>query len=173
VREKGGWGWDEALRGLAGKRGAYILVLSLERTSRAMIGSLGWVDFPAGGYGYVGSATGGLAGRLGRHLRGRPRRPHWHIDGLLALARPLGAVYGETDRRSECPLARRLSLHLWGIPRFGSTDCGCRGHLFHAADPETIWRRSMEAFRSLGLTPGLLIGPELSGLPRDVRLDAK
>lgn len=160
MREKGGRGWSEVLRGLRGKRGVYILILLLGADRRAVIGSLGWVDFPAGGYAYVGSAAGGLAGRLGRHLRCRPRRPHWHIDGLLALARPLGAVYAETGRALECLLAGSLSSCLRRIPRFGSTDCGCGGHLFHDGDPGIIWKRSMEAFRSLGLAPGLLVASD-------------
>jgi len=52
---------------------------------RLRIGKLGIHNLPHGYYVYVGSALGGLASRLRRHLRSE-KRLHWHIDYLLRQA---------------------------------------------------------------------------------------
>ncbi len=96
------------------------------------MGSLGAVRFPAGNYIYIGSGMGGLGPRVERHLR-RDKKVKWHIDGFLAVATIRGAVLFPSARRNECALARRVT----GFPGasvivgFGSSDCGCPGHLVH------------------------------------------
>lgn len=119
------------------ERGTYVLVLRLAAPARLTVGRLGAFDFPAGWYGYVGSACGpgGLRGRLAHHLA-PVRRPHWHIDYLRAVA-PIEAVW--------CSAGNAAQEHAWAAalgqlpgaaivaPRFGASDCRCPAHLFHFA----------------------------------------
>lgn len=113
--------------------GTYLLLLELDIAKRIQVGKLGEFAFPAGWYVYAGSALGGLAGRVSRHLRpSRVRR--WHIDYLRAEA-PIRSVHmfpgGE---RRECELARTV-LALPGavapVARFGASDCRCLAHLVY------------------------------------------
>jgi Uri superfamily endonuclease len=58
-------------------KGAYMLLISLSKAREITVGSLGKIPFQPGGYAYVGSAQGGLKGRIGYHLKKnkKPRRP--------------------------------------------------------------------------------------------------
>jgi Uri superfamily endonuclease len=129
--------------------GVYVLLLTLERPVRLTVGRLGRFDFPAGCYAYVGSAhgPGGLAARIGHHLRPAPR-PHWHIDYLRAAA-PVSEVWwcaGPAEREH----AWAQALLAWpgaavSAPRFGASDCRCPAHLAHfvaAPDCATFARRA-------------------------------
>ncbi len=119
--------------------GTYALVLRLSAQRRLRIGRLGLLTFSPGWYAYVGSAfgPGGLAARLGRHLR-LSKKPHWHIDHLRAAARVAGMWLAPDSKRRE---------HLWAgmladapfngrpIAGFGASDCRCGSHLFHFPRP--------------------------------------
>lgn len=114
--------------------GTYILVIELLAGVRVRVGKLGLLDLAAGYYLYVGSALGGLAPRLARHLRAT-KRLHWHIDYLL----PQGAIreiwYSVGSQRRECIWAERLAHTPGIIPfprRFGASDCHCPTHLFYS-----------------------------------------
>lgn len=107
---------------------SYILFLRLAEPVGLEIGRLGRCTFPAGEYGYFGSARKNLAARINRHLRRRKKR-HWHIDYLLAD--PVAEITRVViSTRPECELVRE-----WGgkviIPGFGASDCraGCDSHL--------------------------------------------
>lgn len=121
------------------------------------VGRLGETGFRAGAYAYVGSAAGGLRGRLRRHLRAE-KRTRWHIDYLLERARieRVLTCYGD---RSECAIARTLAARFEAVPGFGASDCRCRGHLFfsHAAMTATV-RQDLAA---AGLGPRLWRPEEL------------
>ena len=118
--------------------GLYALQLRVLVRQRVVVGALGEVTLEPGDYVYVGSAygPGGLRARVGRHLRGGAHR-HWHIDYLRGVAtvtavRPWpGAARSEecalADAFASLPGAMRL------VPHFGSSDCGCAGHLVHTA----------------------------------------
>jgi len=115
--------------------GTYCLLLRLDKAARIRIGALGVVQFPAGGYVYVGSAfgPGGLRARLSHHLR-RARRCHWHIDYLRQRAGVAGAFVAPAKVAYEHRLALRVST----VPKatlpargFGASDCSCPAHLFH------------------------------------------
>ncbi|MBI2906467.1 MAG: GIY-YIG nuclease family protein [Chloroflexi bacterium] len=116
--------------------GAYVLVLVLDRPTSIAVGKLGEFSFPAGYYAYVGSALGGLDGRLRRYVGPIVRR-HWHIDYLRPRARLVDIWYAFSRERRECAWARALAA-LSGTrvvaPGFGSSDCRCRSHLFHSHD---------------------------------------
>ena len=107
-----------------------MLDIELGRACELEVGRLGTFRFDSGPYFYVGSAMGGLDGRLARHARGGPLR--WHVDYLLAKARLAGAWTVVSEDRLECRIAKALSQVLeLPIPRFGASDCRCPGHLFH------------------------------------------
>lgn len=116
--------------------GSYVLVLRLLVRTHLRIGRLGRRELPAGYYAYVGSAfgPGGLAARLGHHLR-RARRPHWHIDHLRARTPIVQIWYAAhaTPREHEwAALLGAMPNVSAAIRGFGSSDCGCPSHLFHS-----------------------------------------
>jgi Uri superfamily endonuclease len=122
--------------------GVYALVWRLVSPLRLEVGRLGRVDLPPGWALYVGSAhgPGGLAARVGRHLRAE-KRTHWHVDALTGRA-PVCAVWAvESARRLECAWAGAI-MGLAGVsipvPGFGSSDCRCPTHLFHLPDLVTL-----------------------------------
>jgi len=114
--------------------GVYIAVFHLRRAHTIRVGRLGRFGLAAGVYLYVGSAQRGLSARLARH--GRRNKPlRWHVDYLSARAAMIGAMVFARPRERECELAAVLAGRLERIiPRFGSSDCGCGGHLFYAPD---------------------------------------
>lgn len=114
-------------------KGTYLLVLASTGERSVRIGRLGTLELRPGYYVYAGSAfgPGGLAARLGRHLRpsGRLR---WHIDYLRAHTVPVEFWTIEGLRREHRWAAALGSLAGAAIPLagFGASDCGCRSHLF-------------------------------------------
>lgn len=121
---------DGALPAAARAKGAYMLLLTLDRPVEVARGRVAGL-LPPGAYVYAGSArgAGGIAARLGRHFR-RDKPIHWHIDeltataSLMALALPGG---------SECAIVARLidsGRFAPALPGFGSSDCRrCAAHL--------------------------------------------
>lgn len=144
--------------------GVYVLLIELERSGSHAIGRLGNVDFPAGFYGYVGSALNGLEGRLKRHLR-QEKKLHWHIDYLLKKARisnifyaetPAGSRFPEQPPRVECQIARSLAQYFEFAKGFGCSDCRCPSHLFYSKNLKVMNRKISGAFRSSSLRAILL-----------------
>ena len=134
-------------------RGAYALVLRMERPALLRVGALGEASFPAGVYVYLGSARGpgGIQARLGRHLRGSSR-PRWHVDYLRAVAVPVAWAV-TTDPAPglpwECAWSQRLAAlpEAWiPLPGFGASDCrqGCPAHLI-GQPLEAPWPALIEA----------------------------
>jgi Uri superfamily endonuclease len=118
-------------------RGTYTLLIICKRSFRVKIGSLGYVSVGEGYYLYTGSALGrgsvSLEGRLKRHFRAS-KKPKWHVD-YLTLHRHCevdSAVCLRSSRHLECrvnqAIARRLDVRAI-LPRAGSSDCKCEGHL--------------------------------------------
>ncbi len=123
--------------------GTYVLWLHLPAGRSIDVGRLGRFAFAAGDYAYVGSAfaAGGLAARVGRHLRGG-RRLRWHIDYLRQTAEPAAVWWTRSSRRHEHQWAAILAQApgAWiPAPRFGASDCGCRTHLTgHPSMPDPV-----------------------------------
>ena len=113
--------------------GSYILMLALPEQRAIRVGRLGILSFKPGYYAYVGSAQGGLEGRIRRHLRA-DKKPHWHIDYLRREANVAGIMRIFSPLRAECALARALAEELAVIKGFGASDCGCSGHLFYSRE---------------------------------------
>jgi len=131
--------------------GAYLLLLRLPEARRVDIGGLGPLDFPAGHYIYVGSAMRNLAARMARHVR-LTKRPHWHIDYLRAHADRAEALAIRSSKREECFLAQAVgTLFPPGPAGFGSSDCPCPTHLFHAGPTHPLnlrpFHNLLEQFR--------------------------
>ena len=134
--------------------GVYILVIR-GGPATLTVGALGERFFPSGYYCYVGSALGpGGLSRVRRHIRcagSHDASPRWHIDYLLTHPgfSLVQAWCAPTPDRVECSLAAAVPLP--PVPRFGSSDCHCTGHLFFSpADPANIIR---EAFGAVSLRP--------------------
>ncbi|MFN8376526.1 MAG: GIY-YIG nuclease family protein [Anaerolineae bacterium] len=128
------------------QKGTYILLLRLNAPALLTVGRLGTFHFPAGVYGYVGSAfgAGGLRGRLKHHLL-PAARPHWHIDYLRSAAPIVEIWYAASADAAEHDWAAAL-MRLSGVviaPRFGASDCRCAAHLLHFPS-----RPNLEDFRS-------------------------
>ncbi len=110
----------------------YVLVLWNRRKRSVKVGRLGPIEFEPGFYVYVGSGGANPLKRVQRHLRAaKPRR--WHVDYITtgpARMRPVDSYV--LAGGSECRTARRIGRRLAVVSRFGSSDCRCPGHLFHA-----------------------------------------
>jgi Uri superfamily endonuclease len=120
---------------LAATTGTYVLVLSSPRAARIAVGRRLRVTLDEGCYLYVGSAfgPGGLDARLRRHQRGDGQR-HWHVDYLRAATTFVGAIVDRGGERREHQWAAELEAcgEYATIAGFGSSDCRCTTHLFHA-----------------------------------------
>ena len=114
-------------------KGTYALVLALDEPSVITVGKLTTFTFPPGYYVYLGSALGGLYGRVRRHVRGG-KRAHWHIDYLRRQARVVEVWYIVAEDRLECDwyqAAAAMPKALVPVAGFGSSGCRCRSHLVH------------------------------------------
>ena len=127
-------------------KGAYVLVLSVKKTRRLVIGRLGRLTFIPGFYGYVGSACGhgGIRARVSHHLAS-VGEPHWHIDYLLNFATPLEVWYALSDRKLEhewAEMFQHSARFQSPIPRFGASDYhrSRTTHLFYSKQrPSFRW----------------------------------
>lgn len=115
--------------------GTYVLMLSISKPIRITVGKKGPFQFLSGWYAYVGSAMGpgGLAARVGRHLKIR-KKAHWHIDYLRVSAHLIGVFWVAGTQAREHRWASHLGrMPLSGEPikGFGCSDCKCEAHLFY------------------------------------------
>ena len=125
--------------------GTYALILANDSVQVVTVGRLGTLELRPGWYVYVGSALGpgGLAARVGRHIRIEKKR-RWHIDYVRPLAELREVWFTRGTENVECQWAGKLAqLSTAALPfqRFGASDCRCAAHL--------IWfrrRPSLAAF---------------------------
>ena len=82
-----------------------------------------------GFYIYTGRARKNLRKRVERHYS-KNKKNHWHIDYLLEKASVNEVIY-YLGRYDECVISGETRDRLDGtaIKKFGSSDCGCSGHL--------------------------------------------
>lgn len=114
--------------------GTYAVILKSGSLREVSIGKLGLLTVQPGYYVYVGSAfgPGGLRARLRHHLR-RSSKPHWHIDYLKEFLDIVEICFIPGMQRHEHRWAAILQWRTAAVmpfPRFGSSDCQCRTHLF-------------------------------------------
>ena len=112
------------------RKGSYVLVIEVKDDGEMKVGKLGAIRFNRGYYAYVGSAMNGIDARVGRHMR-QDKKKHWHIDYLLERGTVIRAWYVEGGR-DECRIARSMEDKFDSVAGFGSSDCGCRSHLFYS-----------------------------------------
>jgi len=146
-------------------KGTYILIAFLPQMKRLEVGRLGVCHMTPGYYAYVGSAfgPGGLRARLRHHLES-VAEPHWHIDYLLAHAKPVEVWYALSDRKLERALAEVLEQcpsFRMPIPRFGSSDYhrSRTSHLFYSKRPPSFQRFQQEVNQAIGEPPVLVRVP--------------
>lgn len=145
--------------------GVYLLLFHIVRPLAIEPGRLGRFVLESGWYGYVGSAwgPGGLAARVGRHLRpASAKRARWHIDWLTAQAPIVQIAWSVGTPRHECAWAQALrtaAAAAIAIPGFGASDCTCATHLLRLAEPTRPLAEVMAASAAaLSLaTPGLTL----------------
>ena len=149
-------------------KGTYVLLASMARVQRVEIGALGEFEIIPGFYEYVGSAfgSGGLAARIGHHLESTAE-PHWHVDYLLRMAKPVEVWFTTVEKRLEHSWAELLEnprLFRVPIPHFGSSDYhrSRLSHLFYSKRrPSFEWFRQevMGAFDNVGVQQYVVPGP--------------
>lgn len=138
--------------------GVYGLLFEISRQLAVPTGRLGVRTYPVGWYAYIGSALGGISGRIRHHLRTH-KRPHWHIDYLLPHGELSAIVVAETHQRVECLLAAFLAQRFRVVHRFGSSDCGCAGHLFWSEARAPLLDAMLEAVQEVGCSPKKISRP--------------
>jgi Uri superfamily endonuclease len=117
--------------------GSYLLLVRLRTAVTFAAGRLPSRCYLPGWYVYAGSAMSGLKVRLLRYLDpGRKR--HWHVDYLLEHGAVVAAWVVTGREPLECRLAAALGETLAIVPRFGSSDCRCGGHLFYASRRDMV-----------------------------------
>lgn len=122
----------EILPPLLEDRGAYLVVLRLDRPTTIATGALGDVAYRRGYYLYIGSAQRNLTARLNRHRRPGRRRKHWHIDYLRETCTVVDSYPIREPWRREIQIVRRLRpLADGAIPGFGSSDSPEPSHLLY------------------------------------------
>ncbi len=117
-----------------GLSGTYVLTLAAEVSHRIVVGKLGSIDIRPGFFLYVGSAfgPGGLAARLGHHLRPASSL-HWHIDNLKGCLVPADVWVSADPCRREHEWAAVLVAMpgaVMPLAGFGASDCRCSSHLY-------------------------------------------
>ncbi len=132
------------------KKGIYVLIINLRDAETISVGKIGKIFFRAGYYAYVGSAFNGLESRLARHLSSE-KKLHWHIDYLLQKAEVGMIYYSITRRNKECVVAAQLACMLDSVPKFGSSDCRCKSHLYFSSSYCTLSKTIRESFKENGL----------------------
>jgi Uri superfamily endonuclease len=155
-------------------KGTYVLISFVAQMKRLEIGCLGACDIVPGFYAYVGSAfgAGGLRARISHHLESTAI-PHWHIDYLLGVAKPVEVWYTRANQKLEHHWAELLEkARHFRVPirRFGSSDYhrSRSSHLFFPkGKPSFQWFRQKvaEHFEGVEAELHLLVSSqELSSL---------
>ena len=111
--------------------GVYVMVMHLDHDLDLEVGSKGMMYFKAGYYMYVGSAKANLTKRIERHKRKR-KKMHWHLDYFRGHCEMIAGLPIRTSLDdAECALADAVrGVAEWDVPKFGSSDCDCKSHLF-------------------------------------------
>ena len=135
-------------------KGAYILEFefTISRSPiRVEVGKLGPITLETGYYYYIGSARGGLRGRLIRHFTGEGK-VHWHIDYLTKVIPPVRAFYVVSDEKIENKLALVLSRICTPMVKgFGCSDVrGSVTHLFYSKK-RMEYCRELKEFGEVGI----------------------
>ena len=131
-------------------KGSYILVIELTDEQTIALSRPPNIRFSGRYYASFVSALGTFI--LDKRLYSKgARRPHWHIDYLLAKASISDIILAETTERVECTIAQSLKRQLEAIPGFGASDCKCGSHLFFTTDERQMKSTIMATLDGLGI----------------------
>ncbi|MGY5879208.1 MAG: GIY-YIG nuclease family protein [Candidatus Thorarchaeota archaeon] len=143
-------------------RGAYSLIIDLEKDLSFRLKSLGDLSFGKGTWVYIGSAMGNgstnLENRIKRHFRSE-KTIHWHIDHLLkSNSRICAAIWAESSTHIECDIAKGIEQmkNIFKGPKgFGASDCRkkCWTHLYHSKVEKGLEKKIQSVFTKLLLKP--------------------
>jgi Uri superfamily endonuclease len=87
-----------------------------------------------------------LEERLKRHLS-KKKKTFWHIDYFLKKARVIELKTIKTDKRIECKINKMVKkLGSKPVPKFGSSDCKCEGHLHYFEENPTYRKEFHSVF---------------------------
>ncbi|MFW9794566.1 MAG: DUF123 domain-containing protein [Candidatus Thorarchaeota archaeon] len=149
---------------LSTMKGAYVLIIRIEKDVNVQIKSLGRVTFQAGTWVYVGSAMGdgstSLENRIKRHFSS-DKTIYWHIDYLLDKEVKLQKVFwAQSSTHSECDIAQQIQSRTEfqeGPRHFGSSDCQkeCAAHLFGFNDVDSVEDVIEDVFKQVSLHPSI------------------
>ena len=116
-------------------KGVYVLIIRVDEDTDVNVGAIGRLTFKKGLYAYVGSAQNNLEQRVKRHLRKEKRR-FWHVDYFLDndAAKVVEVFQQQVDKAEECAIAGVIGERGEPVDGFGSSDCGCKSHLFRIGD---------------------------------------
>ncbi|MFU8802198.1 MAG: DNA/RNA nuclease SfsA [Bradymonadaceae bacterium] len=112
--------------------GLYLAILTLDEPVQLEIGRRGTRLYEPGHYIYIGSARRNLTKRIERHKRKR-KRMHYHVDYLRQAASRV-QTFPNRNTTGECTLAAEVAALGERIPKFGSSDCRCEGHLVYCPE---------------------------------------
>ncbi|MFW9808933.1 MAG: DUF123 domain-containing protein [Candidatus Thorarchaeota archaeon] len=145
-------------------KGAYTLIIQVEKDVSIKILSQYEVEFKSGIWVYVGSAMGSgstsLENRIKRHFRSQ-KKIHWHIDYLLVRdAKLIKAFWAESPVHIECDIAQKIQSRdefQVGPKNFGSSDCQkrCSAHIFRFLNVGNVDKAIRETFIAVGLEPSV------------------
>jgi Uri superfamily endonuclease len=116
-------------------KSVYVLIIRVDEDTDVNVGAIGRLTFKKGLYAYVGSAQNNLEQRVKRHLR-KGKRRFWHVDYLLDndATKVVEVFQKQADKTEECAIAGVIGERGEPIDGFGSSDCGCKSHLFRIGD---------------------------------------
>jgi Uri superfamily endonuclease len=99
--------------------------------------------------------------RVLRHTS-KNKKLRWHIDYLLNSHPFSHVIFAEVERKMECEVASKLRNTAFGeAPKFGSSDCNCKSHLFYFPSFSEAVTLSEKSYVELGLKPKILRIQEL------------
>ncbi|MFW9981966.1 MAG: DUF123 domain-containing protein [Candidatus Thorarchaeota archaeon] len=151
-------------------KGAYCLIIDVEKDLDLEIQSLGKIRFQSGIWVYIGSAMGNsstsLENRIRRHFQSQ-KKIYWHIDYLLALdVKLIKAFWTESPVHIECDIAQEIQKRnefQTGPKNFGSSDCqkGCSAHIFRFLNIGEIDKVIRQTFTAIDIEPSITIDGNL------------
>ena len=129
-------------------KGAYCLLISVNKNTISKIGALGKLSFKKGNYVYVGSAMNSLEKRIQRHLCSK-KKIFWHIDYLLSNknVKIKKVFYKESAKKEECDIAKKVAKNGVAVKKFGCSDCKCKSHLFKLDEDYSLLNLEMEVWK--------------------------
>jgi len=72
---------------------------------------------------------------------------------LLEETSVKSVVFGESEKRKECEIAKDLSDKFSNIQDFGSSDCKCESHLFYHENIPKLEQETIQSFKKTNLEP--------------------